>query len=170
MSNVRIGPDGSIIKDDEVISTGSGTVIRDDGTIETTNIGGNVVPPVRTIVNTPPVSPFENQNNRQINNEIQQPSPSVTQVASAVSSRVIAEKEYDIQMIEGRIRNAMPKQWIIATCVLCILGVMGLYFMFLPAVVTGIMIIVGLSKKSELEMERERMVAELDNLRDRNRR
>lgn len=170
MSNVRIGPDGSIIKDDEVISTGSGTVIRDDGTIETTNILGNVLPPVRTIVNTPPVSPFENQNNHRINNEIQQPSLSATQVPSAVSSRVIAEKEYDIQMIEGRIRNAMPKQWIIATCVLCILGVMGLYFMFIPAVVTGIMVIVGLSKKSELEMERERMVAELDNLRDRNRR
>lgn len=170
MSNVRIGPDGSIIKDDEVISTGSGTVIRDDGTIETTNIGGNVLPPVRTIVNTPPVSPLENQNNHRINNEIQEPSPSATQVPSAVSSRVIAEKEYDIQMIEGRIRNAMPKQWIIATCVLCILGVMGMYFMFLPAVVTGIMVIVGLSKKSELEMERERMVAELDNLRDRNRR
>lgn len=170
MSNVRIGPDGSIIKDDEVISTGSGTVIRDDGTIETTNIGGTVLPPVRTIVNTPPVSPLENQNNRRINNEIQQPIVTATQTPATVSSRVIAEKEYDIQMIEGRIRNSIPKQWIIATSVLCILGVMGLYFLFLPAVVTGIMVIVGLSKKSELEKERERMVAELDNLRDRNRR
>ena len=37
---IRIGEDGTIISGDEVISS-SGTVIRDDGTIESSNIAGN---------------------------------------------------------------------------------------------------------------------------------
>lgn len=34
---IRIGEDGTIINDDQVISS-SGTIIRDDGTIESSNI------------------------------------------------------------------------------------------------------------------------------------
>ena len=67
-------------------------------------------------------------------------------------------------MMDGRIKNAIPKSMIIATIVLCVLGAIGLYFLFIPAVVTGILIIVGFSKKSQLEAERAQMYEELQAL------
>ena len=61
-------------------------------------------------------------------------------------------------MIDGRIRNAIPKSMVIATIALCIVGIIGeLYILFIPAIVTGIMIIKGFLKKSELEAERAKM-------------
>ena len=40
---IRIGEDGTIINDDQVISS-SGTIIRDDGTIESSNIVSSSAP------------------------------------------------------------------------------------------------------------------------------
>lgn len=169
MSNVRIGPDGSIIKDDVVVESDGRTIIREDGTIESTSVGGNMNVPVRTpVIATPPVSPLENTTNRNVSNTVVH-NPVVATPNESGNLRKIKEKEYDIQMQDAKIRAALPKNMIIATIVLCILGVMGLYFLFIPAIVTGIFIIVGFSKKSELEAERETMYRELDALKSRSR-
>lgn len=169
MSNVRIGPDGSIIKDDVVVESDGRTIIREDGTIESTSVGGNMNVPVRTpVIATPPVSPLENTTNRNVSNTVVH-NPVVATPNEPGNLRKIKEKEYDIQMQDAKIRAAVPKNMIIATIVLCILGVMGLYFLFIPAIVTGILIVVGFSKKSELEAERETMYRELDALKSRSR-
>jgi len=171
MSNVRIGPDGSIIKDDVVVESEGRTIIREDGTIETTSVGGHSEPPARApAFNAPPVSPLERNGNRSATMNTQQTSVSTSSSNGGSAQRTgvdlkkIKEKEYDIQMMDGRIKNAIPKSMIIATIVLCILGAIGLYFLFIPAVVTGIMIIVGFSKKSQLEAERTQMYEELQAL------
>lgn len=169
MSNVRIGPDGSIIKDDVVVESDGRTIIREDGTIESTSVGGNMNVPVRTpVMATPPVSPLENTTNRNVSNTVVH-NPVVATPNEPGNLRKIKEKEYDIQMQDAKIRAAVPKNMIIATVVLCILGVMGLYFLFIPAIVTGVFIIVGFSKKSELEAERDTMYRELDALKSRSR-
>lgn len=168
MANVRIGPDGSIIKDDVVIESDGRTVIREDGTIETTSVGGHVPPPNRgAAINTPPVSPLERGGSsvsRPIFSEPSEDDSVVTRNATNVNPRAVKEKEYEIQRLDGRIKNAVPKSMIIATIVLCIVGLLGLYIMFIPAVVTGIIVIVGFSKKSDLEAERERLYEELNSL------
>lgn len=171
MANVRIGPDGSIIKDDVVVESEGRTIIREDGTIETTSVGGHSAPPTRApAFNAPPVSPLERNGNRstpvntQPSNNSTPSTNSGSQQRGGVDLKAIKEKEYDIQMMDGRIKNAIPKSMIIATIVLCVLGAIGLYFLFIPAVVTGILIIVGFSKKSQLEAERAQMYEELQAL------
>ncbi len=172
MSNVRIGPDGSIIKDDVVIEANDRTVIREDGTIETTSVAGYVRPPERApMINVPPVSPLERNAERNsyfppaFENDV--PAPSDEQERAPlgrVDQKAIKEKEYDIQILDGRIKNAVPKSMIVLTILLCIVGAFGLYFLFIPAVITAIIVIVGFSKKSELEAQRARLYAELEEL------
>lgn len=165
MENVRIGADGSIIKDDVVVESEGRTIIREDGTIETTSVGGRSVSPVSTMaVNAPPVSPLERSGNRTTPASDSNPAYSdsstnnSSQQRGNIDRKAIKEKEYDIQMIDGRIRNAIPKSMVIATIALCIVGIIGeLYILFIPAIVTGIMIIKGYLKKSELEAERAKM-------------
>jgi len=171
MANVRIGPDGSIIKDDVVVESDGRTIIREDGTIETTSVGGHSAPPNRApAFNAPPVSPLERNGSRNTPVNTQPPansSPSTndsSQQRNSIDLKAIKEKEYDIQMMDGRIKNAIPKSMIIATIILCILGIVGLYFLFIPAVVTGALIIVGVVKKGNLETERQRMYEELQEL------
>lgn len=171
MSNVRIGPDGSIIKDDVVIESNGRTVIREDGTIETTSVGGHSVAPERMpAFNAPPVSPLERNgggnNAVSSSNHVETASSGGggSQQVGRIDQKVIKEKEYDIQILNGRIKNAIPMNMIIATIVLCVIGAFGLYFLFIPAVVTGIIVAIGVSKKRELEAQRERMYAELEAL------
>ena len=112
--------------------------------------------------------PLENTTNRNVSN-----TAVYNQAASTPNEsenlRRIKEKEYDIRMQDSKIRAAVPKNMIIATIVLCIIGAIGLYILFIPAIVTGILIIVGFSKKSGLEKEREKMYSELDELKGRSR-
>ena len=61
---IRIGEDGTIINDDQVISS-SGTIIRDDGTIESSNIVSSSAPQRNYVSHVAPVSPLENGGNRQ---------------------------------------------------------------------------------------------------------
>ena len=168
MANVRIGPDGSIIKDDVVVETEGRTIIREDGTIETTSVGRYSDTPNRaTAFNSPPVSPLERNESRSTPVNIQpsgnsaSPSSSGTHPRGSFNLRTIKEKEYDIQMIDGRIKNSIPRSMIIVTILMCILGAVGMYIFFIPALVTGIMIIVGFSKKKQLEAKRNQMYEEL---------
>jgi len=120
MANVRIGPDGSIIKDDVVVESDGRTIIREDGTIETTSVGGHSAPPNRApAFNAPPVSPLERNGSRNTPVNTQPPansSPSTndsSQQRNSIDLKAIKEKEYDIQMMDGRIKNAIPKSMII---------------------------------------------------------
>lgn len=160
MANVRIGQDGSIIKNGAVVENDGRTIIREDGTIETTNTSGNIPP--AGFVAMPPVSPLEQDRNSN-NNRSTGPSPSL-HAGSGVNLEAIREKEFDIQMQEARIRNSIPKGMIIATVILCVLGLIGLYILFIPTVITGTLIIVKFKKKSKLESELKRMYEELEAL------
>ena len=170
MANVRIGPDGTILKDDQVVSSDNRTVIGDDGTIVSTSVGGSSAPVHRGGYNAPPVSPLEGRsrstdsNSSMVQNSTPQSTNSQPINRQVASMQAVKEKEYDIQMIEGRIRNSIPTKWIIATIALCVVAFMGLYFLFIPAVVTGILVIVGFTKKSELEAERDHMISDLNNM------
>lgn len=159
MTNVHIGPDGTILKDDQVVASDNRTIIGDDGTIVTTSVGGSTAPVHRGGYNAPPSSPLESRSRSNNESAVMQ-----TPQRQNVSSQAIKEKEYDIQMLEGRIRNSFPKQWIIATIALCVIAFMGLYYLFIPAIGTGIMAFVGIRKKSELEAERDLMIRSLDQM------
>ncbi len=171
MANVRIGSDGSIIKDNVIVESDERTIIREDGTIETTSVGGYSAPPVRTsVVAVPPVSPLERNESNNLPVSTEQSSDTSLSISSgfqqrdSINLKAIKEKEYDLQVVDGRIKNAIPKSMIIATIVLCILGSIGLYLLFIPAVVTGILVFVGFVNKGELETERARMYDELQEL------
>lgn len=171
MANVRIGPDGSIIKDDAVVETDGRTIIRKDGTIETTSVGGHSEPASRaSAFNAPPVSPLERNRSRSAPVNTQPPTNSTlsssggSQRRGSVDLKAVKEIEYDIQIMDGRIKNALPKNMIIATVILCILGIIGLHFLFIPAVLTGILVIAGFVKKGELETERAKLYEALQTL------
>lgn len=166
MGSVRIGPDGSIIKDGEVIETDGRTIIREDGTIDTfDSVGYSPSPNYQGYNSSPnyinttmmPISPLENRNSS---------SYAYNNTNKSVDTRMLSEKEYDIQMMEGRIRGCNPKSYIIATIIMSVIAIMGLYFMFIPALVTGILMIVQLQKKKDLENQKNVMVMELDALRE----
>ena len=151
MGSVRIGPDGSIIKDGEVIESDGRTIIREDGTIDTsgsvgyspsTNYQGYNSSPNYTNTAMMPVSPLENRNS-----------------SSYASNNT--NKYVDTRMLSEN-----PKSYIIATIIMSVIAIMGLYFMFIPALVTGILIIVELQKKKDLENQKNAMVMELDALRE----
>ena len=171
MGNVRIGQDGSIIKDDEVVGSEGKTIIREDGTIESTDIGANSESLTRVpAFNAPPVSPLaQNANNSSSVNprsssDSTQNGFGESQHRGAGSFQEIKEKEYDLQMLDGRINNAIPKNMIIATVVLILLGIVFSPIFILPATATGYLVFAGYSKKSELEVQREQMNQELQSL------
>lgn len=163
MASLRIGPDGSIIKDDVVLESEGNTIIREDGTIETTHPSGHAAAPVRPpVVAAPPVSPLAlggSSHSANIAGNSGQQSP--------VSNRAIKEKEYDIQMIDGRIRNAIPKNMVIATVVLLVLTAMGWAVLIFPALITGGIVAFSFVKRRELEQERARMYRSLQELKRR---
>lgn len=170
MPRVTIGPDGSIIKDGQVVESDGSTVIREDGTIETSNNIGhsytpsyNSSPPANYGMNTMmPMSPLE----RSSNNSNYDYNTGQSSGNSVVDTKAISEKEFDIQMMEGRIRSCNPTKYIIATVILGVIGLFGLYILFIPAVVTGILIFVEMNKKSELEAQKNAMIMELDSLKE----
>lgn len=163
MANVRIGPDGTILKDDQVVSTENRTVIGEDGTIVSTSVARSETPVYRGGYNAPPVSPLEG--NRTNTNSETVVSDASGSHAAANNSQAVREQEFAIQRMDGQIRNAFPKQWIIVTAILCILGAVGAYILFVPALGTAYLTYVGFKKKAELEAERNKMVFELEQLR-----
>lgn len=163
MANVRIDPNGAILKDNQVVPSDNRTMIGDDGTIVSTSIGGSAATVYRGGYNAPPSSPLEGGSRRDLESAVTYASQS-----QAVGFEAIREKEYDIQMMEGRIKNAFPKKWMIVTIALCVIAVTGLYYLFIPAIVTGIMVFAGIGKKRELEAERDLMVRALEQMKGEN--
>ncbi len=167
MANVRIGSDGSIIKNDEIMESTEKTIIREDGTIENTNIGTPSFPQNRTTtLNTPPNSPLIN-NRRESSlgdTQIVEPSDVLSDVSSTqnnITLRRIKEKEYDIQILDGRIKNAVSIKMILSTIILSLLALMGIRLLLIPALLTFTFVVVGYVKRSDLKKERARLYDEL---------
>lgn len=111
---IRIGEDGTIINDDQVISS-SGTIIRDDGTIESSNIVSSSAPQRNYVSHVAPVSPLENGGNRQsqMSEEPQVPVAQPEHRISTATIKSIADLEYDLMVAEGHVRGSVPKTPII---------------------------------------------------------
>lgn len=138
---IRIGEDGTIINGDQVISN-SGTVIRDDGTIESSNIASSPAPQRSYVSHAAPVSPLENGGTQQNQTTTTTPTP-VTQPdrrASVATTRSIADLEYDLMVAEGHVRGAVPKTPIIVAIIMLICGIAIHPIFLVGTVIAGIMV------------------------------
>lgn len=167
---IRIGEDGTIINGDEVISS-SGTVIRDDGTIESSNIAGSSIPQRSYVSHAAPVSPLENGANRQTQSVEIAPTPAVQpdHRMTTATTKSVADLEYDLMVVEGHVRGAVPKTPIIVAIVMLLCGIAFHPIFFIGTVVAGIMIFNGFSKKSSYEEEAQRIRNEISSLKQRQR-
>jgi len=162
---IRIGEDGTIINGDQVISN-SGTVIRDDGTIESSNIASSPAPQRSYVSHAAPVSPLENGGTQQNQTTTTTPTP-VTQPdrrASVATTRSIADLEYDLMVAEGHVRGAVPKTPIIVAIIMLICGIAIHPIFLVGTVIAGIMVFMGFSKKSTHKEEVQRLKNEIESL------
>lgn len=167
---IRIGEDGTIISGDEVISS-SGTVIRDDGTIESSNIAVSNAPQRSYVSHTAPVSPLENEANRQAQPVETAPTPAVQpdRRMTTATTKSIADLEYDLMVAEGHARGAVPKTPLIAAIVMLLCGIAIHPIFLIGTAVAGIMVFTGFSKKSSYEEEVQRIRNEISSLKQRQR-
>ena len=153
---IRIGEDGTIINGDEVISS-SGTIIRDDGTIES---------------HAAPVSPLENGANRQASPPVeatQAPTGQPSRRMTAASTKSIADLECDLMVAEGHVRGSVPKTPLIVAIVMLLCGMVIHPIFLIGTAIAGIMVISGFSKKSSYEEEAQRIREEINSLKQRQR-
>lgn len=146
MSEIKIGSDGSVIKDNVPLKTNEG-VISSDGTI----VGTDDTTPARPVVSRPPVSPLRTSNP---NND-------------PGNQTALQEKEYDLQVIEGRIKHAVSIPAVVATIVLLIIGIASADFRILLfiAAITGFFAVRSFLKRIELQKEKDKLVAEIETMR-----
>lgn len=164
---IRIGEDGTIINGDEVISSG-GTVIRDDGTIESSSIAPSPAPQRSYVSHAAPVSPLENGVSRQTQQPAaSQPTPQPERRNSTANSKSIADLEYDLMVAEGHVRGAVPKTPIIVAIITLLCGLAIHPIFLIGTVIAGIMIFTGFSKKSTYEEETQRLRNEIESLKRR---
>lgn len=165
---IRIGEDGTIINGDEVISD-SGTIIRDDGTIESSNIGAGPAPQQRYVNLEAPVSPFENGGGvRTVTN----PEPVQTVPASEPRrtnqhTKSIADLEYDLMVAEGHVKGATNMTPLIIGVISIILGLLLHPILLIGVVIAGGMFYTQYTKKSNYEAEAQRIRNEISKLKQR---
>lgn len=167
---IRIGEDGTIINGDEVVSS-TGTIIRDDGTIESSNIAGSSIPQRSYVSHAAPVSPLENRANHQTQSVDTSP-PSVVQPEHRITSattKSIADLEYDLMVAEGHARGAVPKTPLIVAIVMLLCGFAFHPLFLVGTVVSGIMVFTGFTKKSSYEEEAQRIRNEISSLKQQQR-
>lgn len=167
---IRIGEDGTIINGEQVISN-SRTNIRDDGTIESSNIASSPVPQRNYVSHEAPVSPFENGANRQTQPVEVAPPPAELsgRRMTAATTKNIADLEYDLMVAEGHARGAAPKTPLIAAIVMLFCGIAIHPIFLIGTAVAGIMVFIGFSKKSSCEEEVQRIRNEISSLKQRQR-
>lgn len=169
---IRIGEDGTIINNGEEEITSSRTVIRDDGTIESSGIA-SVPNPQRTHINlSAPVSPLENGGGSR-NVENQQPERqaeeeqllySQRRERDARNAKSVADLEYELMVAEGHVRGSISKTPIIVGIITLLLGVL-LHPVFLIGVAgAGIILFTQYSKKSSYEKEAQRIRSEISRI------
>ena len=162
---IRIGEDGTIINDDQVISS-SGTIIRDDGTIESSNIVSSSAPQINYVSHVAPVSPLENGGNRQsqVSEEPQVPVAQPEHRISTATIKSIADLEYDLMVAEGHVRGSVPKTPIIVVVIMLICSIAIHPVFLIGTAIAGIMVFMGFSKKSTHEEEVQRLKNEIESL------
>lgn len=163
---IRIGEDGTIINGDQVISS-SGTVIRDDGTIESSNIASSSAPQRIYVSHAAPVSPLENGGNRQ-NQTSEAPQVQIIQPerrGSTATTKSIADLEYDLMVAEGHVRGSVPKTPLIVAVIMLLCSIAIHPVFLIGTAIAGIMVFMGFSKKSTHEEEVQRLKSEIDSLR-----
>lgn len=167
---IRIDEDGTIINGDEQI-TSSGTIIREDGTIESSNIGAVPAPQRRYISLEAPVSPLENGGSRSnqatTQEPVSNPSPdasSTYQRGSNPNAKSIADLEYDLMIAEGHIKGAVSMTPIIMCIVAILIGIIIHPVFFIGAIVAAGMIFTQFSKKSTYEAEAQKIRNDIENL------
>lgn len=167
---IRIGEDGTIINGDEVIYS-SGTVIRDDGNIESSNIASNPAPQRNYVSHAAPVSPLESGGNRQnqVAGTSQVPVAQSERGASPAATKSIADLEYDLMVAEGHARGAIPKTPLIVTIIMLFCGIAIHPIFLIGTVIAGIMAFMGFSKKSTHEEEVQRLRNEIEALKQQQR-
>ena len=162
---IRIGEDGTIINDDQVISS-SGTIIRDDGTIESSNIASSPAPQRGYVSHAAPVSPLESGGNRQsqMSEEPQVPVAQPEHRISTATIKSIADLEYDLMVAEGHVRGSVPKTPIIVVVIMLICSIAIHPVFLIGTAIAGIMVFMGFSKKSTHEEEVQRLKNEIESL------
>ncbi len=162
---IRIGEDGTIINGDEVISNRK-TVIRDDGTIESSNIASSPAPQRTYISHAAPVSPLENGGNRQSQtSEVPQvPVVQPERRVSTATTKSIADLEYDLMVAEGHARGSVPKTPLIVAVIMLLCGIAIHPVFLIGTAIAGIMVFMGFSKKSTHEEEVQRLKNEIESL------
>lgn len=168
---IRIGEDGTIINGDEVISS-SGTVIREDGTIESTHIESNSVPQRSYVSHAAPVSPLENGSSRQSaqTTATQQPVVQPERIINTATTKSIADLEYDLMVAEGHVRGSIPKTPIIMTIIMLFCGIFINPIFLIGVAIAGVMVFMGFSKKSSHEENVQRLKREIESLKQQQRR
>lgn len=167
---IRIGEDGTIINGDQVISS-SGTVIRDDGTIKSSNIASSPVPQRNYVSHAAPVSPLENGENHQnqTSEASQVPVAQPDRRVSTATTKSIADLEYDLMVAEGYVRGSVPKTPLIVAVIMLLCGIAIHPVFLIGTAITGIMVFVGFSKKSTHEEEVQRLKNEIESLKQQQR-
>ena len=162
---IRIGEDGTIINGDQVISS-SGTVIRDDGTIESSNIASSPAPQRNYVSHAAPVSPLENGGNRQsqTSEAPQVPVARPDRRVSTATTKSIADLEYDLMVAEGHVRGSVPKTPLIVAVIMLLCGIAIHPVFLIGTAIAGIMVFMGFSKKSTHEEEVQRLKNEIESL------
>ena len=166
---IRIGEDGTIINGDEVISN-SGTIIRDDGTIESSNIGAGQAPQQRYVNLEAPVSPFENggvATRTTTNPEPVQSTPISEPRGANPHTKSIADLEYDLMVAEGHVKGATNMTPLIIGVISIILGLLLHPILLIGVVIAGGMFYTQYTKKSNYEAEAQRIRNEISKLKQR---
>lgn len=162
---IRIGEDGTIINDEQVVSS-SGTVIREDGTIESSNIASSPAPQRNYVSHAAPVSPLENGGNRQSQTS-ELPQVPVAQPDRRVftaTTKSIADLEYDLMVAEGHVRGSVSKTPLIVAVIMLLCGITIHPVFLIGTAIAGIMVFMGFSKKSIHEEEVQRLKNEIESL------
>lgn len=164
--NIKIGDDGSIIKGDEVIS--NSTVIKEDGTIETSNIANSSILQRSYTSHTAPVSPFENDRNNQIQQTEMKSLKSEEQLECenlAIATKNIADLEYELMVAEGQVKGSTSIKPIIIAIIMLLCAIIIHPVFFVGSIIAGILVVINSNKKSELKENVQRLKNEINLLR-----
>lgn len=170
MAKIRIASDGSIIKDDVLVESNKNkSNIREDGTIVRRDINNSNNSRARS-VNSPPVSPLERVNVTNTTNRTTNTSNNLNQTTivntsnsdNGLERKSLKELEYDLLVLDARIRGAVPRSAVFATIFFIIFSFIGFYILFLPAMVTSLLIWAGMTKKKELETEKIKLMKQIE--------
>lgn len=163
---IRIGEDGTIISDGVEVPQQGRTIIREDGTIETTSVDSGYVPPRPQVYHAPPSSPLENRGRTQQQPQTEQHEEPDLRFREErhIESRNLADLEYDLMVAEGHYRGSLPKGMMIA-CGATLVGALLISpILLVGTAITGILAGMGFAKRASYEEEVKHLKEQIENL------